>query len=299
MNGFYKFLEEIIPATVHIYTRIAATHPSAGILGTERMGSGTIIDDTGYILTVGYVVLGAHSIKVNLQSGEQVTARLIDIDFDSGLAVLHAEIGRADSLQLGDSSPLECGQMGLVIASTDPTERRVTEGVVTDLGPFDAYWEYMLDRAIMTTAANTGFGGGALVTLDGVMRGVVSLNLGDVKNASMVIPLEYFQRLKDDIFLHGRVTQRIPRAWLGLYPMPSPRGLVVFGATAHGPAERAGITQGDILVRIDHHEVLERAEFYKRLWTHRAGENIELEVMRDGRVYHFTLTSQDRATFFA
>lgn len=162
MNGFYKFLEEIIPATVHIHTRIAATHPSADILGTERMGSGTIIDDTGYIVTVGYVVLGAHSIKVDLRSGEQVTARLVDIDFDSGLAVLHAEIGTPESIQLGDSDPLECGQMGLILASTNPTERRVTEGVVTDLGPFDAYWEYMLDRAIMTTATNPGLGEGPL-----------------------------------------------------------------------------------------------------------------------------------------
>jgi S1-C subfamily serine protease len=298
VNGFYKFLEEILPATVHIYTRIAATHPSASILGTERMGSGTIIDDTGYILTVGYVVLGADRITVNLQSGEQVTAQLIDIDFDSGLAVLHAEVGRAGHVQLGDSGSLECGHMGLIVASTNPTERRVTEGIVTDLGPFDAYWEYMLERAIMTTAVNTGFGGGAFVTLDGVMRGVVSLNLGNLKNATMAIPLEHFHHLKDDIFLHGRVSQRIPRAWLGLYPMPSPRGLIIFGVTAEGPAARAGIKQGDILIRIDQHEVLERTEFYKRLWAHRAGENVALEVMRDGKVYNFTMTSQDRATFF-
>jgi len=199
---------------------------------------------------------------------------------------------------LGDSSALECGHIGLIIASTAPTERQVSEGVVTDVGPFDAYWEYMLDRAIMTTAVNVGFGGGAFVSMDGVMRGVVSLNLGDLRNATMVIPVEHFQRLKDDIILHGRVRQRIPRAWLGLYPMPSPRGLVVFGVTAESPAARAGIRQGDILVRIGEHEVLERPEFYKHLWAHRAGETVALEIMRDGSVRRFTLISQDRAVFF-
>jgi S1-C subfamily serine protease len=114
----------------------------------------------------------------------------------------------------------------------------------------------------------------------------------------MVIPGEYFQRLKDEIFRHGRVRQRIPRAWLGLYPIPSPRGLVVFGVTAEGPAARAGIRQGDILLRIGEQEILERTDFYQRLWMHRAGETVALEVMRDGGVYRFTPISQDRAVFF-
>jgi S1-C subfamily serine protease len=298
VNGFYKFLENIIPATVHIHTRIAREHPSATTLGTERMGSGTIIDDTGMILTVGYVVLGAQSIVVTLQQGDEVAARLVEIDFDSGLAILQADVPPLPGLTLGDSSVLSRGQQGLIIASTGPKERRVSEGLVTALEAFDAYWEYMLERAILTTATNLGLGGGAFVTLDGVMRGVVSLNLGDLRDTTMIIPLEYFHQIKDEILLHGRVVSRVPRAWLGLYPMPSPRGLVVFEMTAHGPAAQAGVQPGDIIVGINGQEMLNRREFYRQLWQHQAGAAIVLDILRDGTTQTITVYSQNRAEFF-
>lgn len=298
VNGFYKFLENIIPATVHIHTRIAPEHPSATILGTERMGSGIIIDDIGLILTVGYVVLGAQSIVVNLPQGDEVAARLVDIDFDSGLAVLQADVPHVAGLTLGDSSDLSRGQMGLVIASSGPKERRVSEGFITALEAFDAYWEYMLERAILTTATNLGLGGGVFVTLDGVMRGVVSLNLGDLRDATMIIPLEYFHQIKDELLLHGQVASRVPRAWLGLSPMPSPRGLVVFGITAHGPAARAGVQPGDIIVGLNGHEILDRPELYRQLWQHQAGAAIVLDILRDGRAHTITVQSQDRGAFF-
>lgn len=298
MNGFYKFLEHIVPATVHIHTQIRREHPSAAILGTERMGSGTILDDTGMILTVGYVVLGAHSIVVSLQQGEQVTARLMDIDFESGLAVLQADVPAGMGMMLGDSRDLSRGHMGLIIASTGPKERRVSEGLITALEAFDAYWEYMLERAILTTATNPGLGGGAFITLDGVMRGVVSLNLGDVRDATMIIPLDYFHQIKDELLLHGQILSRIPRAWLGLSPIPSPRGLVVFGITANGPAARAGVQPGDIIMGLNGHETLDRREFYRQLWQHRAGATIDLDILRDGRARTITVHSQDRGVFF-
>ncbi len=297
-NGFYVFLHDLLPATVHIQTRIPASHPSASILGTERMGSGTVVDAEGHILTVGYVVLGARSITVTLRSGEQVAARLLDLDFESGLAVLQADVHSVPALPQGDSRALVPGQSGFILASTDATERAVTEGVITSLDAFDAYWEYMLDRAILTTAENPGFGGGAFVTRQGVMVGVVSLNLGSLKDWTMIIPLEPFHRIKDELFLYGRVTSRIPRAWLGIYPMPSPRGLTIFGVTPGGPAARAGVQPGDIIVSINGYEVDTRPALYQYLWQHRAGAPITLEVMREGERRTFVIHSQDRAAFF-
>jgi serine protease Do len=262
------------------------------------MGSGLVIDDAGSILTVGYVVMGARSITVNLQTGDEIPARLLDIDFDSGLAVLHADVDGIPSVTLGDSSDLQRGQAGLIIASTSPTERRVTEGIVTTTEAFDAYWEYMLERAILTTAVNPGLGGGAFVTLDGIVRGIVSLNLGDLKDATMIIPLEYFHRIKDELLLRGRVSSRMSRAWIGMYPMPSPRGLVVFGLTANGPAMRSGVQQGDIILGLNGHEVIDRPELYRQLWKHQAGADIVLDIMREGKAHTITIHSQDRAVFF-
>lgn len=298
MNGYYTFLEKIMPATVNIRAYVRPDHPSADILGTERAGSGTLIDDVGHILTVGYVVLGAERILVTLQQGEQVQAHVVYIDFESGLAVLQADIRGAVSMPLGDSGTLQRGQMGLILAATDTTERRVTAGLVTAIEAFDAYWEYMLDRAILTTAVNAGFGGGAFVTLAGVMVGVVSLNLGGLKDSTMVIPLESFLRIRDELFIYGRVRSRVPRAWVGLYPMPSPRGLIVFGLTSGGPADRAGVKPGDMLLSIDDHEVLDRPTLYRHLWQHQAGEEVVLILMREGMRHVVAIHSQDRALFF-
>ena len=299
MNGYYKFLEQLIPATVNIHTLAKRDHPSAGLLGRERSGSGTLIDARGHILTVGYVVLGAETLTVTLQQGEETSARVVYIDFESGLALLQADVEGVEPVPLSDSSGLEIGQMGLLLASTDAMERRVTEGVITGFGPFDAHWEYMLDRAILTTGDNPGFGGGAFVTLDGVMTGVVSLNLGGLKDATMVIPLDDFIRTRDDIMAHGRVRSRIPRAWIGVHPMPSPRGLIIFGVTEDGPAHTAGIKPGDIVVSLGDQEVSDRAALYQQLWQYQAGEEVVLIVLRDGRRHVLPIQSQDRAEFWA
>jgi S1-C subfamily serine protease len=299
VNGYYKFLEELIPATVNIQTLVKPEHPSASVLGSERAGSGTFIDGEGHILTVGYVVMGAAVITVTLQSGAEAQARLLYIDYESGLAVLQAEVRNSPTIPLGQVGALRPGQMGLLIASTDLTARRVTEGIITSIGPFDAYWEYMVDRAILTTGENPGFGGGAFMTLAGEMVGVVSLNLGGLKDASMIIPLDYFQCIRDDLFAHGEVRERVPRAWIGLYPMPSPRGIIVFGLTPTGPADLAGVKPGDTILSLDDHEVVARADLYRRLWQHRAGEEVVLSILREGRKHILPIISQDRAAFYA
>ena len=298
MNGFYKFLEQLIPATVNIHTLVQDDHPSASTLGVERAGSGTIIDAAGHILTVGYVVLGAETITVTLQRGDRVPAHILHIDFDSGLAVLQADIAGSCTMPLGASSNLRPGQMGLLLAATGQTERRVTEGFITAIEQFDAHWEYMLDRAILTTAENAGFGGGAFVTLDGTMVGVVSLNLNRLKDTTVVIPLEYFLHMKDELFTHGKIRQHVPRAWVGMWPVPSSRGLSILGVTPRSPAALADVRQGDIILSIGDHEVIDRPDFYRHLWQYHAGEEVILIVMREGRSHTIPIQSQNRTLFY-
>jgi len=299
LNGFYKFLEQLIPATVSIHTLIRQDHPTASLLGVERSGSGTLIDGDGLILTVGYVVLGAEELSVTLQRGEEAPARVVYIDHESGLAVVRADMHGTDYMTLGESNALAPGQTGLLIAATGSTERQVTEGVITGVEPFDAHWEYMLERAVLTTGENPGLGGGAFVTLDGVMTGIVSLNLGGLKDATMIIPVEYFLRNRDDILAHGQVRNRIARAWIGMHPMPSPRGLMVFGVIEDGPADMAGVRPGDLIVSLDDQEVSDRADLYRRLWQHQAGEDVIIMVMREGRRHVMPISSTDRAMFYA
>jgi serine protease Do len=186
-----------------------------------------------------------------------------------------------------------------VIAATGPTERRVSGGIVTDLGEFEAYWEYLLDRGIVSSAANPGFGGGPLFDIRGSVVGVVSLNLEGIGRESLAIPVEYFTRYRSELVRFGRVTSRRRRAWIGVFPHTLDEKLIVAGLVPDGPGERAGLQDGDVILRVDHDEVSSRRDLYAALWRHEPGETVRLEVMREDGPRKVEVVTQDRSDFYA
>lgn len=273
-------------------------HPSAGILGTERMGSGTIIDSSGLILTVNYVVMGAEKIQVSLGQGRRLKAELVAQDFEVGLAVLRVKRRGLSVARFGASESVEPGAPVFVLASTGPQERRVAGGVVTYLGEFEAYWEYFLDRGIVSSAVNPGFGGGSLFTLAGQMIGVVSLNLNEIIRTSLAIPVECYRENETEFLRHGRVVSRPKRAWLGVFAHPLEEGVVVAGLIPNGPGEQSGLKEGDVIVSLNSQEVPTRKDLYLSLWRSGPGERITLEVLRDNVLKRVEVTSGDRADFY-
>jgi serine protease Do len=185
------------------------------------------------------------------------------------------------------------------IAATGPSERRVTGGLVTDLGEFEAYWEYVLDRGIVSSAGNPGFGGGPLFDLRGAVVGVMSLNLEGIGRESLAIPVEYYTRHRAELLRFGRVTSRQRRAWIGVFPHAVEEKLVVAGLVPDGPGERAGLQEGDVIVRVDDEEVASRRALYAALWRHGPGERVRLDVMREERLERVEVTTQDRSDFYA
>jgi serine protease Do/serine protease DegQ len=158
MDAQIGLVRALIPVTLTLHVRIPGEHPSAAVLGEERMGSATLVDAQGILLTVNYVVIGAQEIVATLPDGRRFNTEIVAQDFDSGIAVLSIPIRDHPVAALGDSRRLATGQEVFILASTGPTVRRVSSGVITDLGPFGAYWEYMLDSAIQSTAFNPGLG---------------------------------------------------------------------------------------------------------------------------------------------
>src|SRR4029450_7175083 len=128
------------------------------------------------------------------------------------------------------------------------------------LRPFDAYWEYMLDRAILTTAMNPGFGGGPLLDAFGQMIGVLSLNLNSPKEMSLAIPIDLFHSIRDSVFTFGQVAGRRPPPGLGIHPDAVEGGVGVIALTPTAPASRAGIEVKDIILEVDHVETAGRRE---------------------------------------
>jgi serine protease DegQ len=293
-----ELVKRVLPAVVSLHVEVAANHPSCLALGDERMGSGSLIDPRGYILTVNYVVLGARSIRVSLPDGRSLRGSIAAQDFDTGLALVKISGSRLPALPLGSSQQLSLGQPVFIMASSSESDRRVAGGHVTYLGDFDAYWEYMLDRCIKTSVFNPGFGGGPLLDLKGQVVGVVSLNLSEVAKYSLAIPAEMFERNRDELLKHGKVVSRRCRAWVGFFPNQTEEGVVVSGLVPDGPAAISGIKEGDVVLAVDFQSVGTRPDLYCALWRKRAGERVVFTVKRGAMKEIIQVASGDRAEFY-
>src|SRR5574341_1037796 len=298
MDTHVGLVRALVPVTLTLHVRVPGDHPSVPVLGDERMGSATLVDAQGLLLTVNYVVIGGREIVATLPDGRRFPADIIAQDFDSGIAVLSIPVRDHPVASLGDSRRLATGQEVFILASTGPTARRVSSGVITDLGPFDAYWEYMLEGAIQTTAYNPGLGGGPLFDVRGRMIGVTSLNLGQVGRLSLAIPVHLFTENRDDLLRHGRVQRRGRRAWVGFYAQQTASGIVVAGLVPEAPASRSGMREGDMLLAVNFREVATREELYQEMWKQPAGALLRFSVLRGEERTTIEVVSEDRAEFY-
>ena len=298
MDAQVGLVRALVPVSLALQIRVPSQHPSVAVLGDERMGSAALVDPEGFLLTVNYVVIGGREILATFPDGSRYPAEIVAQDFDSGIAVLSIPVRDRPVANLGDSRRLAVGQDVFILASTEPKVRRVGSGVVTDLGPFDAYWEYMLDSAIQTSAFNPGVGGGPLFDARGRMLGVTSLNLGQIGRFSLAIPVHLFTEHREDLLRFGRVAGRRRRAWVGFYPQPTESGLQVAGVVPEAPASRSGIHEGDVILAVNFREVATRPELYHEMWQHEAGEPLRFTILREGRRTTLEVVTVDRAEFY-
>ena len=298
MDAVSGLVKHVLPTLAYIHVEVASEHPSTRILGDDRMGSGTVVDPSGLILTVNYVVMGARAIHVSFPKGRSLRAELVAQDFEVGLALLRVKRQGLPSAVLGASDGVERGQPVFAVAATGAQERRASGGIVTYVGEFEAYWEYLLDQSLVSSATNPGYGGGALFTLQAQLVGVISLNLNEIARRSLAIPLECYRANADEFLRYGRVVSRRRRAFMGLFAEAVEEGVIVAGVVPDGPGDRGGLREGDVIVSLNAEEVPTRKDFYLTLWRHAPGDRITVEVMRDSETKRLEITGGDRAEFF-
>ena len=199
MNAHLGVIHSVLPAVVDLRVTVPESHPSTRNLGSERMGSGTLVDAEGYILTVHYVTVGAESITVTLSDGEQFPGELAAQDSETGLALVKIPGRHLPFIQPAPPDSLSLGQPALIVASSGETGRRVSGGYVTSMESYDGHWEYMLEKTIRLTAFNPGFGGGTLADFRGRIAGVVSLNLNEIGKFSLAIPIELYLQNEQEL----------------------------------------------------------------------------------------------------
>jgi S1-C subfamily serine protease len=297
MDASVEFARHLLAAVVNLHAMVPRAHPSSRILGNERMGSGVVVDPAGLILTVNYVVMGANTVDVGFVKGRRVKAEVVAQDYEIGLAVVRVKRTGLTAVPLA-SEDVSPGDPVVAVASTGAQERRIGGGLVTYLGEFEAYWEYLLDHGIVSSAQNPGSGGGGLFSMTGGLLGVLYLNLNEIVRCSLAIPVDHYREHAAELLRYGRVVSRPKRAWLGVFAHAVEEGVVIAGIVPEGPGDRGGLQEGDVIVSLNAEEVPSRKELYLSLWRHEPGEQLTLEVMRDNRLRRLEVTTGDRAEFF-
>jgi len=293
------YVQRVQPALVGLQVKAAPDRPSSARLGAQRFGTGIVFDARGYAVTVSYVVLDALSIEARLQDGRTVPAALVGLDLDAGLAVVRLEgAGPWPAAELAASQDLKVGAVtGTAGVDEDGDLVHVTT-TLTGVRRFSAFWEYMLDRALMLAPSMSSWGGSAALDERGRVVGIVSLRLGAAPHVSLAIPSEKFLAVKDELISAGRVVSRRPRPWLGLYTAAEEGRVLVDGFNESGPARTAGFRRGDQIVGVNGERVATQEEFYEALWRRQAGETIEVQVRRADRVQVIPVRSIDRHRLF-
>jgi S1-C subfamily serine protease len=293
-------IERALSAMVGLHSIAPGDAFTATTLGTERAGNGVLIGD-GLILTVGYLITEAETIWLHLHDGRVAPGHALAIDQETGFGLVQA-LAKLDlpSLPIGSSSAAEVGER-VVLGGAGGRTRSVA-GRIAAKQEFAGYWEYVLDEAIFTFPAHPNWGGTGLISSAGELIGIGSLQLerersGKSENLNMVIPIDLLAPIKDELMKFGRASKPA-RPWLGLYSTEIEDKVVVVGIAPKGPASRAEIKTGDIVVAVKGEKVATLVAFYKKVWAlGTAGVEVPLTLYREGVTFDVRVNSSDRAKF--
>lgn len=252
----------------------------------------------GRVLTAHYLVLGASSVEVTGFDGRACSVESLALDHDSGLALLSAPVAALPPATLVPEVELRPGDPVFLLTTTAENERRGASGYVSFVGPFEAFWEWMLDRAIMTTIVNPGLAGAPLLDGHGRVTGIVSLGLASVGRYSLAVPIALFLDRRERIESGDPTPEAERHAWVGFYPQAGDDGIAISGVVPGGPADAAGLQRGDLLVSVDAHPVGTLRQLYRALWRKGPGQVVDMQVLRDESIQVFEVLAGDRYEFF-
>jgi len=298
-KAFAFDLDRALSSVVALEAEIPEDAFTAETLGTERIGNGVVIGENGLVLTIGYLLTEAEEVTLTTNDGRRIPAHVLGYDQATGFGLVHAlEPLGLPALALGDSRRVGAEEP-VLLAGAGGRAHTVAARIVAR-EPFAGYWEYLLDEALFTGPAHPHWSGAALIGPDGRLIGVGSLQLeqegagGKTTPLNMCVPAELLPPLLDD--LAKGLPPRAPRPWLGMFAQEVEEKVVVLGAAKGGPAARAELRRGDVVLAVDGAPVEGLADFYRRLWAlGPPGVTVPLTLWRGGDVFDVAIRSVDRA----
>ena len=291
-------LDLALRAVVALEARVSEDAFTAETLGTERVGNGVVIREDGLVLTIGYLVTEAESVTLTTHDGRRVAGHVLGIDAATGFGLVQAlEPLGLPALRTGDSTLLERGDT-LIVAGAGGRKHAVAARLMARES-FAGYWEYLLDAALFTAPAHPHWSGAALIGPSGDLLGIGSLQLegeapgGRPKPLNMIVPIELLAPVFDTL-VSGR-EDAPARPWLGVFAQEVDGRVTILGLAPGGPASRAELRRGDVVVGVAGEQVEDLADFYRAVWAlGPAGASVPLVLDREGDVFEVSLTSADR-----
>ncbi|WP_280552402.1 Do family serine endopeptidase [Halomonas sp. 25-S5] len=324
-TSYAQAVERAAPAVVNIYsTRVVEReeHPLMSdpffrqFFGDElpsrqrmlsSLGSGVIVSDDGYVLTNHHVIRGADQIQVALRDGRETLAEVIGTDPESDLAVLRIDLESLPVMELTDTTEVAVGDVSLAIGNPFGVGQTVTMGIISATGRshlgLNAYEDFIQTDA----AINPGNSGGALVNAEGALVGIntaIFSRSGGSQGIGFAIPANLARNILEELVTRGRVI----RGWMGIeaqelnqelaasFGLQTPAGVIIAGVVPDGPADRAGLQPGDVLLEVDGQPVLDPRRTMSDLAAMAPGTRLPLTVVRGGERREVTIELGERPT---
>lgn len=329
LRGFSDAMVEIAekanPTVVTVFTertvRVQQRDPFADFFGPgffgapsqprERefqqsgQGSGVIVSRDGYIVTNNHVIQNADSIRIRTNENRVISAKLIGADPNTDIAIIKVE-GEFPAMSLGDSDKLRVGEWILAIGSpmSENLANTVTMGIVSAKGRSNVGLVEMEDFIQTDAAINPGNSGGALLNLDGELVGIntaIASRSGGFQGIGFAIPINMVRNIMTSIIETGKVV----RPWVGIYPqdidatmsralnLATTDGILVSQVVEEGPAKRAGVQEGDVILEVDGRKVTNASQFRAYVASQVPGKQIKLKINREGRNRDITITLEE------
>jgi Do/DeqQ family serine protease len=258
----------------------------------EGLGSGVIVSGDGTVLTNNHVVEGAERVTVVLSDGRELQAKVVGTDAPTDLAVLDIEGTNLPTLPLADSNRLRVGDVVLAVGNPLGIGQTVTAGIISakgrSTGMSDGYEDFLQTDAPI----NRGNSGGALITTSGELVGIpsqiVSPSGGNI-GIGFAIPSNQAKNVMNQLVSTGRVrrgmlgvtVQRVSSDLAQGLGLKSVQGALVSSVESGGPADRAGVEQGDVILRVNGAAVNDSNDLRNRISSVAPGETVALDIVRD------------------
>ncbi|MBL6455564.1 serine protease [Belnapia sp. T6] len=295
-------MDAVLRSVVAVKALVPPDAFTAQTLGTERAGSGVVIRPDGLIATIGYLVTEAEDIWLTTHDGRVVPGHALAYDFETGFGLIQA-LGKLNLPAL----PIESGPApkpgDVAVLASAGGRKHALRCTIAARQEFAGHWEYMLEEALFTAPAHPSWGGAGLIGGDGKLMGIGSLVMqqqdgkGRRVDLNMVVPASLLPPILDDLLNYGRPNHPA-RPWLGLYAGEDEEGVLVSSMARNGPAQRAGLQEGDRILAVGGTRISDLAGLWRAVWAcGDAGTRIPLTIKGEAGQREVSLASIDRRSF--